>query len=359
MTTGSTARRPRFAYAALQRFSMALLGQVGLPADQAHLMTLRMLDADLLGHRTHGLWFLSSYLQRLEAGHIRADAPLEVIASGPASFAWRANRLPGAWVMDQATQQMLAMAATQAVVTATIADCSHIGCLQSYLLPLVEANLFVTLSATNPGIASVAPFGGIDAVLTSNPIAYGIPTSAEPILIDQCTSIASNSFFTAFAERGEKLPGAWLLDAQGQPSDDPAVLQAKPAGTILPLGGTAFGYKGFGLGIAVEALSLGLSGAGRLTGPDMYGQSVFLQVINPVHFAGLPVFLAEMDHLVAACRASRVRDGAPPVRLPGERALAQRREQMQAGIELSEEVFARLRPWASKFDIELPAERAA
>jgi L-lactate dehydrogenase len=345
----------RFAQPALERFACTLLQRTGVPEDRATPMARRMLDADLLGHGTHGLWFMSAYLERIAAGHIRPEAQVQVLQDQPSAFAWHAQRAPGAWVMQQASAELLKRVGNQGVVSATIADCSHIGCLQAYLLPLVRENLLVTLSATNPGVRSVAPFGGSDPVLTTNPVAWGIPTRGAPILIDQCTSVASNTFFKSFAARGQKLPEAWLLDSDGQPTDDPTVLQQTPAGSILPLGGLQHGYKGFGLGLMVEAFSLALGGSGRRQAPDMFGQGVFIQVIDPDSFAGREAFLDEMDHLVASCRESRLRPGAKGIRLPGERALAERERQLAQGIALSDEVLARLQPWADRLDVAVPA----
>lgn len=348
-----------YSHTNLTIFAALALQRCGMRAEHAEQVAARLVDAELLGHRSHGLWLLATYLERLQAGQIAREGDIRVLSDTDSAFSWHANRLPGAWVMHRAIGEIIERAASRAVVVATIAECSHIGCLQSYLLPLVERKLLVTLSATNAGVASVAPFGGIDPVLTTNPIAYGIPTRGEPILIDQCTSLGSNSFFTAFAERGESLPDEWLLDANGNPTDDPNVLTQKPPGTVLPLGGLEFGYKGFGLGLAVEALTLALPGSGRRTKPDKFGQGVFLQVLNPRLLGGLDAFLDETTHLADACHASRVRPGSPPVRLPGERALALRRKQMSAGISLADDVLARMRVWAGKLDLTMPVARSA
>ena len=346
-----------YSHTNLTTFAALALQRCGMRAEHAEQVAARLVDAELLGHRSHGLWLLATYLERLQAGQIAREGGIRVISDTDSAFSWHANRLPGAWVMHRAIGEIIERADSRAVVVATIAECSHIGCLQSYLLPLVERNLFVTLSATNAGVASVAPFGGIDPVLTTNPIAYGIPTRGDPILIDQCTSLGSNSFFTAYAQRGESLPDAWLLDANGNPTDDPNVLTQKPPGTVLPLGGLEFGYKGFGLGLAVEALTLALPGSGRRTKPDKFGQGVFLQVLNPRLLGGLDAFLDETTHLADACHASRVRTGSPPVRLPGERALALRRKQMSAGISLADDVLVRMRVWADKLDLTMPVAR--
>jgi LDH2 family malate/lactate/ureidoglycolate dehydrogenase len=344
-----------FSHIDLKHYASQALQRCGMQAEHAGQVAARLVDAELLGHRSHGLWLLATYLERLQAGQIATTGDIDVLSDTDSAFSWHANRLPGAWVMHRAISEIIERAESRAVVVATIAECSHIGCLQSYLLPLVERNLFVTLSATNAGVASVAPFGGMDPVLTTNPIAYGIPTRGEPMLIDQCTSLGSNTFFTAFAQRGETLPGEWLLDANGNPTTDPNVLSAKPPGTVLPLGGTEFGYKGFGLGLAVEALTLALPGSGRRTKPDKFGQGVFLQVLNPRLFGGLDAFLDETTYLADACHASRVRDGSPPVRLPGERALALRKTQMRDGITLTDDVIARMKTWSDKLDLPMPA----
>ena len=103
-----------------------------------------------------------------------------------------------------------------------------------------------------------------------------------------------------------------------------------------------------------EAFSLALGGSGRRQSPDMYGQGVFIQVIDPDGFAGLELFLDEMDDLVANCRKSRPRPGSEGVRLPGERAIANRERQLKDGIGLNDEILSRLRPWAEQLKITFP-----
>ncbi|MBK1787453.1 Ldh family oxidoreductase [Prauserella cavernicola] len=243
-----------------------------------------------------------------------------------------------------------------ALIIATIANCSHIGCLQSYLLPFTERGLLVTLTATNPGVASVAAPGGTRPVITTNPIAMGIPTRTDPILIDQCTSVGSNALFDSYAARGERLPGQWLLDAGGRPTDDPTVLTSTPPGSIQPLGQSEFGYKGFGFGLMSEALSLALPGYGRRAQPDRHGQGVFLQILDPARFAGADEFLDEVDHLVESIRAD---PGAPDrtIRLPGERALASRADQLEHGVTLHADTLGLLEPWARQAHVAMPGQR--
>src|SRR5690606_15353597 len=154
----------------------------------------------------------------------------------------------------------------------------------------------------------------------SEPIAIGIPTSSSSILIDMSTSLTSNAAVKRALRRELRLSSPMLLDGQGNVSDDPAVLLGDPPGTILPLGGLTHGYKGFGLALAVSAVSLALPGWGRAAGDKTQGMVV--QVMDPAAFGGKEAFLREVDWMVDAIRGSRVRAGHPPVRLPGERALA-------------------------------------
>jgi L-lactate dehydrogenase len=344
----------RFTADALRAFAAQMLRAMDMDADMARAMSARIVDAELYGHRTHGFAFLSAYLDRIDKGVLARSGTWQVLSDRGSVFAWRCERLPGAWMMEKATAELLARTPGHGVATATIGNCSHIGCLQTYLLPFTEQGLVVSLAVTNPGIASVAPFGGADAVLTSNPMAYGYPTSGVPVLVDQSTSVASNALFAGYAARKQRLPGPWLLDGDGNPTDDPNALTASPPGTILPVGGVDFGYKGFGFGIAVEALSLGLSGYGRASRPDAFGQSVFIQAMDPDAFAGRGAFIAEMDHLVAACRNSRPRPGVERVRVPGERALASKAKQEREGVTVAAATLARLQPWMQRLNVSLP-----
>lgn len=343
----------RVSVAAALAYARGLLVSAGLDAALADAVADELVSADQLGHRTHGLALLAPYLEQIETGGMRLEGEHVVLADQPTAFHWSARRLPGAHVLRQAIDELVKRAASYPVVTASIAECFHIGALQIYLEAATRHDMICLIAATDPSVRSVAPFGGIDPVLTSNPLACGIPTRGDPILIDICTSTASNAGAAEYAARGEQLPGDWLLDNAGRPTADPAVLRATPPGTLMPLGGADLGYKGFGLGIMVEALALALSGYGRTTPNGRFGESVFVQVINPAHFAGRDAFLDEMQALVDASHASRPRNADSPVRMPGERAIGRRARTLVDGIDIPTAVLAALRPHAERFGIQL------
>lgn len=341
--------------AAAEAFVADIFKTSGMTDRFAQTMAQVMIKTELMAHRTHGLTMLPLYMERIEAGLIKADGEITVIHDTPATLAWQAHRLPGPFVVKQALAALYEKLKTSPVVTATIANCSHIGSLQTYLHDVGERKLLGLMMVTDPGAVSVAPFGAAEAVLTTNPIAAAIPTQGDPVLVDQCTSLVSNSQAQSAAP-GELLPGDWLLDGQGRPSRDPAVLAQDPPGTLMPLGGVDFGYKGFGFMLMCEAFALALSGHGRREPKTRGAQGVFLQIIDPAAFAGADETLAENSYVVERCLAARPAEGSAGVRLPGQRAIAEMRRQLQNGLEVSPAVWERLATVSTRFGVPLPAE---
>jgi L-lactate dehydrogenase len=197
----------------------------------------------------------------------------------------------------------------------------------------------------------------VKPVYSPNPIAFGFPTPGDPVLMDFSTSAIAANAVQEYRARGEALPGPYLLDADGRPTDDPHALSGDRPGSILPLGGVDLGHKGFGLGLMVEALTAGLSGYGRSSAPPTTNNAVFVMLLDPQAFAGRDALLGEAGGLVDACRAAAGSGGA--VRLPGERALAHRRRALRDGIEIAEPLRAELLRRASALGVSPPAALAA
>jgi L-lactate dehydrogenase len=190
---------------------------------------------------------------------------------------------------------------------------------------------------------------------TPNPIAAGIPTRSGPIIIDTSMSAIAVGPAKRLAKENKRAPHPWFLDGNGDPSDDPAVLGQDPPGSILPLGGMDLGFKGFALGILVEALTSGLGGSGRAAEIDCWGASVFLQIIDPDAFGGFEALITETQWLKEACRAAPRRPDSPPVRLPGQRAVALREQQLSEGIQLYPGIISALGKWSKHYGVPLPS----
>jgi len=345
----------RYRADALLAFAHALLAGAGLRDDLAHDVASILVDGDLLGHTTHGLALLAPYLAQIENGTMTADGAPTVVSSRPAAQTWDGHRLPGPWLVLRAFEAAATMARTCGTGTVVIRRSHHIGCLAAYLKRMTDRGLVALLDCSDPNVCSVAPFGGITPVFTPNPMAAGIPTSGDPILLDISASYTTNGLTQRLFDRGEKLPHRWLQDAQGNATDDPAVLFREPKGTLLPLGGLDAGHKGYALALLIESLTAGLTGFGRADPPEGWGATVFVQVLDPEAFGGRSALVRQTDHLVAACHAATPRPGVERVRVPGENGMRRYREQMERGIALVAEVVPALAPWARKLGVPLPA----
>ena len=334
-------------------FASALLEGAGMPRDRARTMADVMVEGDLLGHDTHGLDQLAGYLVQIEEGRLATAGEPEVVADLGATLTLDGRRLPGHWLVKQAIAEARSRILAHPIVTIVIGTGHHIGCLQAYLKPVTDAGYIILLMCSDPSVAGVAPHGGVASRLTPNPIAAGFPTAGEPILVDISSSTSTNAMNKRLAGAGRRLEGPWLVGADGVPTDDPRVLSEDPPGAMLPLGGVELGHKGFGLALIVEALTSALSGRGRSTAPAPWTASIFIQLIDPDAFGGREAFVREMQHVSDVCRTSPVAPGNPPVRLPGERALARRRQQIRDGVELHEGILPALAPWAAKFHVAI------
>lgn len=347
----------RFDAAALADFGAALLRGAGLASDKACDVAEVLVEGDLLGHDTHGLNLLAGYLEELQKGSMTADGQPRVIAERSSVATWDGRRLPGPWLMRRAIDWAAPRAREHGAATVTIRRSHHIACLAAYLERPAREGLMVLIASSDPAAASVAPFGGTQPVFTPNPLAIGFPASGGPVMIDISASITTNGMSNRLKTAGRRGAHPWWLDADGRPSDDPAVLFTRPPGTILPLGGLDAGHKGYGLALTIEALTGALAGHGRADPSEGWGATVFLQLYDPAAFSGAEAFVRQSDWLVDACHASKPSDPARPVRVPGERGLKLRAEQLVQGVALHPAIMPALTPWAARLGVTPPAPR--
>jgi LDH2 family malate/lactate/ureidoglycolate dehydrogenase len=345
----------RFEVQALVRFATGLFEKVGFSPDKA-LVTARLLvDADLMGHTTHGLNLAGPYLAEAQKGSMTVAGEPEEIARKAATLTLDGKRLPGLWLTAKAVDEAIAMAKTAGIGAVSIRRSHHIACLATFLPKATEQGLFIQLACSDPNVASVAPFGGTRAVFTPDPYAIGIPTSGDPILIDTSASITTNGMSNRLMAEGRSFDHPWLLTAEGEPSNDPNVFNTDPPGTILPTGGLDHGHKGYGLALMIEALTQGLSAFGRADPGEGWGASTWVQVVDPEAFAGLGGFKRQIDHIAEACRSNPPRPGIDSVRLPGQAAMAKKRRALAEGAVLHPSIMPALLPWGERLGVDAPA----
>lgn len=343
----------RYEHTELVRVASALIRKAGIADSQVQLIAETLTEADLMGHSTHGLALLPAYLQEIENGTMKKQGEPRIVNESESAVVWDGEYINGLYLTRLAVAEALSRSADQPVVTYVIRRAHHIGCLAAYMPEIIAENRVGILLASDPAAKLVAPFGGTEPLYSPNPIAAGIPAGpAGSIILDISTSVTAAGRVNRHKQEGKPLPGEWLLTKDGKPTDGSDALMN--GGSILPLGGTEVGYKGFALGLLIEALTSGLAGHGRADEPENWGTSVYLQVINPDAFSGANALKHEMEWLTSACRNSRTHSGAEQVRIPGDRALALRGKQLKEGVALDSHIAEALQQLCEDYNIPFP-----
>jgi LDH2 family malate/lactate/ureidoglycolate dehydrogenase len=244
-------------------------------------------------------------------------------------------------------------AGTGGVGVAAVRNSNHFGAAAYYAM--MAANQQQIGFATTDAEPTMAPWGGAQKlVVGNNPLAYAVPVDDDfALVLDMAQSVVAWGKIFLAAQRGEKIPSTWALDAEGEATDDP---QAAMAGVLLPVGG----YKGYGLALIMQVLSSVLSGA--TFGPTMppmsdpslsQGHGHFFLALDIAHFIGLADFRRSMAQMVAEQRAAPLAKGVERIYLPGEIEHRKRQERLLAGIPLEPYVLAALVQVGEELGLEL------
>ncbi|MBI5716470.1 MAG: Ldh family oxidoreductase [Burkholderiales bacterium] len=349
--------------ARLEAFARALFVAAGMDDGKAATVARLLVLTDAMGRRTHGLAMAPLYLADIEKGRASGGAEVgmavrgepDVLKDSGLTAVWDGRYLPGLWLVATAIEQAIPRAAAHGMAAVAIRRSHHIGCLAALAKQAADRGFIALIANSDPAGQRVAPYGGTEALFTPNPFALGYPGETHPVLVDICASITTTSMTRQKHAAGERFEHPWLLDGEGRPTRDPAVLEHRqPRGSLQLMGGTEYGHKGFGLALMIEALSQGLSGHGRKQAPRRWGGNVYLQVLDPGFFAGREAFLEQTEHLGERCRANRPIDPKRPVRLPGDQAAACIERAAREGIDYDAPTRTALNEWAARLGVDSP-----
>jgi (2R)-3-sulfolactate dehydrogenase (NADP+) len=241
--------------------AISMLVAAGVPAKSAEKTARAIVTSDVWGNPSHGLMRLPFYLQRITMGGVNAEATLKVISERGAITSLDGEDGLGHWQVWEAAELGVVKAKEFGISLVSVKNSSHCGALGVYLYPALDAGQIAMIFTNGPAVMPAV--GGNSPLLSTSPIASGIPSN-PPMIIDLSTSAVARGKIASAAKAGGSIPEGWAVNAQGEPITD-----AKEAlmGMLAPLGGA----KGFALGLMVESLSAGLSG-GNLSRvvPDMF-----------------------------------------------------------------------------------------
>jgi uncharacterized oxidoreductase len=326
----------------LHPLAVALYEHAGVSAGDARTVADHQIDANLAGHDSHGIHLLPTYLDRIGKGHIVPGAPIEVLDETPTTA-----RVDGHWgfgqvVSTRATELAIGKARQQRVGIVSVFRQSHVGRLGDYPLMAARQGLVgVMMCDSGRAPKQVAPFGGREARLGTNPLSIAFPSDLEaPVLIDMATSaVAGGKLLVAHARR-EPIPPGWLLDREGRATTNPADFLA--GGAMLPLGGPQ-GYKGSALSFAVETLAAVLPGLGFGVDPTgRHNDGAFILVFDPGAFRPLAEFKAEVAAFARYVKATPPAEGFTEVLYPGEIEHRTAERRRREGIPVEDETWGKL-----------------
>src|ERR1700710_2692761 len=297
-------------YSRLKAFIQEALTKVGLPEQDASTVAGLMAEADLQGSDGHGVTRLPQYVRRIKAGGFNVRPNIRVVREQPATALLNGDNGMGHLVMKRAAEIAIEKARTTGIAWVSSQYSNHAGPASLYAsMPLKHDMIGLYFAVGNAN--HLPPWGGLDMLLSTNPIAAAIPTMDEPpIVLDMATTVAAYGKVKAYASKGLAMPEGWMVDREGRPLTDP---RRANEGFLLPIGG----YKGYGLALVVGLLAGSLNGAamGRdvvdfnadSTSATNTGQAII--AIDPAAFGDPEVFRRAVDQLIRDLRAAEKMPG--------------------------------------------------
>jgi hydroxycarboxylate dehydrogenase B len=341
----------------LTKFIAQLFLAAGVAESDANEVATSLVESNLRGHESHGVLRVGDYLDALRIGELCSGVEWQVLTETPAVLVADGRRGFGQVLARRLVVALAEKCRPLGIACGTLKNCGHVGRLAEWVELAARHGFAAMMSVNDNGVLKcVAPPGGLEARISTNPLGLAVPTSGEPLVLDLSTSVVANGKVKAKLLAGEPCPPGWLQDANGNPTTDPASRFSENSGTLLPLGGEAQGYKGFGLGLLLDVLIGGLSGGSCPPAePDEIGTNNVLMVLwDSARFAGTSHFLGEADKLVEYVRSTPRKPGVDRITLPGDRSAAIRRERQVNGIPLDAGTWTMLCDAAKQLSVTLP-----
>lgn len=312
--SGATAGAVGVAAPDMLKFGSALLEHGGALPEHARIVMDHLITSSAMGLHSHGVMRVPQYLAEMRSGIINPGARPKAIQTAPARLHMDGERGFGQVVGMLMVEALAPAARSTGMAMINGRHLGHTGRIGAYPEALAEAGLIgIAVCNGSPSGHWVAPFGGGDGRISTNPIATGWPVSgAPPVVADFSTAAAPEGVIRVMRDRKAEAPAGYLRDAEGKPTRDPNVLYAVPKGAIQPFGGD-LGYRGTALALLVEVLTTMLN-ADRVDDASRKGTDMTLIAIQPQSgFGDLARGLS--DHV----RASPPLDKSRPVMMPGDR----------------------------------------
>ncbi len=353
-------------FAVLERFNVEIMIKAGIPEADAGIIGDVLLQADKFGVDSHGVNRLKTiYLDRIKDGILDPVTNYKIIKEGPTTAVIDGQNGMGHVISYHAMKMAIEKAKKYGMGMVAVRNSSHYGFAGYYPLMAVRENM-IGITGTNAR-PSVAPTFGVENMLGTNPLTFGIPSDEPfPFLLDCATSITQRGKVELYAREGKDLPKGWVMDENGESKTNSSeVLKDLIAGNaaLMPLGGVGeetAGYKGYGYAAVVEILSAALQqGAfmkmltGSIDGKKVpYRIGHFFIVMDISAFTDPEDFKKTTGNILRELRASRKMPGQPRIYTAGEKEYFTWLERKDKGVPFSNELMEEFRGLCNTYHLE-------
>jgi LDH2 family malate/lactate/ureidoglycolate dehydrogenase len=342
----------RFPADKLKSFMRRAFQSAGIPEEDAKNIAELMIEADLQGSDGHGIFRLPQYIRRIQAGGVNPRPKIRVERERAAMALVNGDNGMGHLAMKYAAELAIAKARSAGSAWVGVRWGNHAGPASLYAkMPMRQGMIGMYFAVGNAN--HLAPWGGVEMLLSTNPIAVAIPAGEEPpVVLDMATTVAAFGKVKTRAQRGETMPEGWMVDRDGKPLTDPKRMND---GFLLPIGG----YKGYGMALVFGILAGTLNSAAM--GRDVIdfnaddasatntGQAIL--AIDISAFDDLSSFKTRIDELSRDIRGSERMKGYERIFLPGEQSHARHQERSRLGVPVPPTLLASLNELGQKLNI--------
>lgn len=336
--------------APLRGLVRAIFAAAGCHDDEATRIARYLVEANLVGHDSHGVIRVATYIDWLRAGKVKANLALKVVFENEAMAIVDGQFGFGQTMAEAAMKIGLLKVRRFGVAAVALRNPGHIGRVGDWAEQAVAASVISLHFVNTSGVGIlVAPVGGIERRLSANPVAAGIPVKkGPPIIWDISTSMVAEGKIRVALNKGEQMPPGCIIDPEGRPTTDPKTFYGPPPGAILPFGG----HKGFGLGIIADILAGALTGNGS-SNPEATSltNGMLTVLLDPAVFQSEAAFQDEVDRFLDYIRGSKKESPTSEILMPGEIEARNKARKLREGIELDETTWGQIKATGTKIGL--------
>lgn len=317
----------------LESLLAGVFGAIGCEADEARTVARHLVGANLVGHDSHGAVRVVPYIERLSAGQVFANRRPRAVVDAGALLGFDGDGGFGQSIVETCVAAGIERAREHGIALLGVRNVAHLGRLGHYAEQAAAAGVISVHFVNTTGFAMVvAPYGGVQRRLPTNPVSIGMPRQGKtPVIWDVATSAVAEGKVKLAAIRNEPVPEGAMIDADGKPTTDPGALAA--GGAILPFGG----HKGYGLAVMCDLLAGVLSGGGcAKPGATHMVNNMVSFLVDRRAFEVSGAMDEEIEGLCNWVKSAEPAPGFGPVLVPGEIEDNTRRQRRDQGIPFEE-----------------------